>query len=271
MTTYLYNELQFDRYKLLRGDIRRVFVADPHGDRVDLFGRRGNWMPRGTRVHHDADNGIVIKTYSPACVAHGVGYFLDAARKSSIYQGLTPLLRGWIVDQEGLTVGYATTAARQITEAEYAAFVSNQADTIKANTVESGYYFYDLCRSNIVAFKGTYSLIDLESILPLSWFEQDDDFSKSRLDQIDIGYSLQRKWFSPWWYHQFLCEHLGLKPRPHRYFVKRVLLRRIFASLYYHTPYWDSYPRSRYRNAAAFFEPVAAPTLRRVGFRIGLV
>ncbi len=51
---------------------------------------------------------------------------------------------------------------------------------------------------------GEISLIDLESALPVEWFGRGTAFSREHFHEIDIGFPIQDKWNSPWWYFEFL-------------------------------------------------------------------
>ncbi len=74
---------------------------------------------------------------------------------------------------------------------------------IRQISSSSGYYFTDLAYHNYIKIEDGYSLIDLESILPLEWYGRDDSFSTEHLSEIDIGWSIQSKFRSPKWYTDF--------------------------------------------------------------------
>ena len=83
-------------------------------------------------------------------------------------------------------------------------------EVLCAETERVGLYFNDLTFHNVVRHGDRLSIIDLESVLPVAWFETDLDFARAHLDEMDIGWPIASKWESPAWYGAFLR---GLKER----------------------------------------------------------
>ena len=72
------------------------------------------------------------------------------------------------------------------------------------------FFFYDLTYHNAILRGDEISLIDLESVLPLSGYGKDMTFSMRMIQQIDIGYPVQREFHSPSWYAKYIEELIAV-------------------------------------------------------------
>src|SRR5690606_27547063 len=51
------------RYTLVRDDIYRRFDANQAGSEIDRFGRRGQWIPRGSKIYFDTETKDFVKVF----------------------------------------------------------------------------------------------------------------------------------------------------------------------------------------------------------------
>jgi len=193
------------RFSVVREDIYRRFVAEKNGPERDELGRVGRWIPRGSRIYFDADRKEYLKLFDDYFCRRGEGRFLREALQKGIYHFLCPNLSYIIIDDTGTIRGYAIQEGIPLTPYEFERYVGvGLKDLICELTTRTGLYFYDLVFHNVIRTGNRLSIIDLESVLPISWFGMGVDFSLEHLSEIDIGWPIQTKWRSPRWYHDFL-------------------------------------------------------------------
>lgn len=194
------------RYSLFQIDIdKKRFSIDLLGEDIDYFGRKGTWIPRGTRIFYDKVDKTFLKIFEPYSADKGEAHFLEHALKSGLYDNLCPHLVATIKDSTGNFRGYIIKEGRTLTLYEFQRYIkSAMGELICAITKKTGYYFYDLFSGNVILLDGKISFIDLESILPIDWYGQDTSFAKNHLHEIDLGWEIQTKFASPKWYSDFL-------------------------------------------------------------------
>jgi len=193
------------RYTLIRDDIYRRFVVGDDGPDTDEFGRTGRWIPRGSRIYWDRAEDVYVKIFDAYYCDRGEGRFLPDALDGGIYGFLCPALAYLVEDRDERLRGYAIRSGRILSLYEFDRYVAGALnDAICELTRLSGLYFYDLTFHNFILKDDEISMIDLESVLPLSWYGQDRSFSKQMLEQIDIGYPIQEKFHSPAWYATYI-------------------------------------------------------------------
>lgn len=196
-----------NRYSLFEDDVYRRFVISKNGNATDEFGRKGNWVPRGCTMFFDHWTKEYVKVFDEYFCQQGVGRFLRDGLNRGLYDFLCPNLSYVIIDDAGLIRGYSIRGGRQLTHYEFERYVSGALrEVICRLTERTGLYFYDLTPHNAIVDEGRISLIDMESVLPVEWFGKGIEFSLSHLSEIDIGWPIQRKWYSPKWYRNFLIE-----------------------------------------------------------------
>lgn len=189
------------RFRLFRDDIYKRFVALEGGTESDNFGRKGQWVSRGCKMYYDLAEDMYIKVFDTFFCAQGEGKYLPTALERGVYDFLCPALAYIIRDGEDDLRGYAIHAGRTLTPYEFERYVGvGLKEAICEVTRLSGLYFYDLTFHNVIRRDDEISLIDLESVLPIGWYGEDKNFSMQMLEQIDIGYSIQKKFLSPKWY-----------------------------------------------------------------------
>ena len=189
------------RYRVVRDDIYRRFEASEHGGDVDRFGRRGQWIPRGCIIYYDLCDDLFVKVFDDHFCRAGEGRFLPEALDRGVYDFLCPALEHVLVDTDGHLRGYAIRSGRVLSRYEFERYVGDILNPVVCEvTTRTGFYFYDLTYHNVILREGRLSFIDLESVLPLSWYGKGLDFAESMLNDIDIGYALQSKFNSPAWY-----------------------------------------------------------------------
>ena len=193
------------RFSLFRDDIYRRFTVLEDGNEIDEFGRKGRWIPRGCRLFLDRSDDVYIKVFDDYFCSKGEGRFLPLALESGVYSFLCPALAYLIVDAHGHLRGYAIRAGRVLSPYEFERYVEVALkDAVCEVTRRSGLYFCDLTYHNAILRDEQISLLDLESVLPLSWYGQDKAFSMRMLEEIDIGYPIQREFHSPAWYARYI-------------------------------------------------------------------
>jgi hypothetical protein len=193
------------RFVVFKDDIYRRFVADDHGEEVDDFGRKGRWIPRGCVVYYDQVDGTYVKVFDSYATQNGEARFLQNALDRGIYGFLCPNLHYLIVDENEILRGYAIREGETLTRYEFERFVGRALrDVILAETERTQFYFNDLEFHNVIRSDGRLSIIDLESVVPVSWFRTDLEFARRHLKEVDIGWPIQSKWRSPRWYQTFL-------------------------------------------------------------------
>ncbi len=204
-----------EAFPLVRDDIYRRFVADDDGEDTDSFGRRGAWIPRGSRIYLDAHNDRYVKLFDEHFCQQGEGRFLADALDRGMYEFLCPGLAEVFVDDSGTIRGYSIAAGEPLDRYSFERYVGGcLRDAVCAVTTRTGLYFNDLEYHNVVRRGDELSFIDLESVLPIDWYGTDTAFAKDRLDVIDIGWPIQSKWHSPRWYGRFLESQLELTAEP---------------------------------------------------------
>lgn len=210
VATHLQERFDFSdssRYSLVRDDIYRRFVASEDGIESDVFGRQGRWIPRGCRIFLDRTDDVYIKVFDDFFCAQGEGRFLPDALEKGVYDFLCPALAYLIVDNDEQLRGYAIRSGRILSLYEFERYVEVALkDVICEITRETELYFYDLTFHNFILRDGEISLIDLESVLPLSWYGKDMAFSREMFEQVDIGFPIQKKFLSPSWYAKYVEE-----------------------------------------------------------------
>ena len=193
------------RYVIARDDIYTRFVAEAGGPDRDSFGREGRWIPRGCVVYHDRQSDAYVKVFDAYFCKRGEGRFLPEALDAGFYDFLCPGLSFVIEDDEGRIRGYAIIAGEPITSYAFERYIGRSLrPVIMAETERAGLYLNDLEFHNVVRHGDRLSLIDLESVLPVDWFETDLAFARAHLDVVDIGWPIQHKWVSPRWYGAFV-------------------------------------------------------------------
>lgn len=207
-TTRLVESFDFlgsSRYRLVRDDIYRRFIVRDDGTELDDFGRKGRWVPRGCRIYFDQTEEIYIKVFDEYYCAKGEGRFLPEALEKGVYEFLCPALTFFIFDNNERLRGYAIHAGHVLSPYEFEHYVEIALrDAVCEITKQSELYFYDLTYHNTILWNDEISLIDLESILPLSWYGKDEAFSMQMLHEIDIGFPIQKKFRSPAWYAAYI-------------------------------------------------------------------
>jgi len=194
-----------NNYSVIRDDIYRRFVTRDDGVEIDELGRTGNWIPRGCHIYFDHSENVYIKVFDEYFCARGEGRFLPEALEKGVYKYLCPALAYVIFDKKEKLRGYAIHAGRVLSPYEFERYVEVALrDAICEITKQSDLYFYDLTYHNTILWNDTVSLIDLESILPLSWYGTDEAFSVQMLHEIDIGFPIQKKFHSPSWYAAYI-------------------------------------------------------------------
>lgn len=195
------------RYLIFRDDIYVRFLARADGQETDKFGRKGNWVPRGCRVYFDRLTNDYVKVVDDYFCRRGEGRFLQEALNRGLYDFLCPNLRYVILDESGSIGGYAIRKGRQLTQYEFERYVGGSFKAVICKLTErTGLYFYDLTFHNTILDGDRLSFIDIESVLPIEWFGKGTEFSLRQLSNVDIGWSIQMKWYSPRWYRKFLVE-----------------------------------------------------------------
>jgi hypothetical protein len=193
------------RYMIFRNDIYRRFVASENGTETDHFDRRGKWVARGSVIYFDNSKCEYVKVVDDYFCRRGEGRFLRDALERGLYDFLCPKLSYIIVDRSGFIRGYAIRGGKQVTPYQFERYVSGSLRELISKVTElTGLYFYDMTFHNVVVHKGMLSFIDLESVLPIEWFGKGEQFSLDHLSEIDIGWSIQKKWRSPMWYWKFV-------------------------------------------------------------------
>jgi len=199
------------RFNLIRDDIYQRFIVLEDGTESDDFGRKGRWIPRGCRVFLDHSEDVYIKVFDEFYCTKGEGRFLPVALKKGVYNFLCPALAYLIVDNHEHLRGYAIRSGRVLSPYDFERYVAVALkDAVCEVTTRSGLYFYDLTYHNAILRGDEISLIDLESILPLSWYGKDMAFSMRMIQQIDIGYPVQGEFHSPSWYAKYIEELIAL-------------------------------------------------------------
>ncbi len=194
-----------NRFRLIRDDIYRRFIVCDDGPDTDDFGRTGRWIPRGSRVFLDRTEDVYLKIFDEFYCDRGEGRFLPAALDEGIYGFLCPALAYLVEDCDSRLRGYAIRSGRILSLYEFERYVEVALkEAICEISRLSGLYFYDLTFHNFILRDGEISMIDLESVLPLSWFGMDKSFSREMLHQIDVGYPIQEKFHSPAWYATYI-------------------------------------------------------------------
>jgi len=198
------------RYTLVRDDIYRRFVWDKAGSETDKFGRRGHWVPRGSKIYFDTETRDYVKVFDEYFCSQGEGAFLESAINAGVYDFLCPNLSYLIQNENDHILGYAILEGKPLSPYEFERYVGGiLRDVICEVTRRSGFYFYDLEFHNVVRSGSQLSLIDLESVLPIKWFGKGIAYARDHLDVIDIGWPLNEKWRSPRWYRDFLVDLIG--------------------------------------------------------------
>lgn len=198
------------RYSLVRDDIYRRFEADERGPEQDRFGRRGSWIPRGSKIYFDSKTNDFVKVFDEHFCSRGEGAFLRSALDAGVYDFLCPNLRYIIQDDAGQIFGYAIRKGAPLNLYEFEHYVGGVLrEVICEVTRRTGFYFYDLEFHNVIRSGNRLSLIDLESVLPIEWFGKGMAFAEEHLDVLDIGWPLNEKWRSPKWYRNFLVDLVG--------------------------------------------------------------
>lgn len=193
------------RYTLIRDDIYRRFVVGKDGPDTDEFGRVGLWIPRGSRIFLDRTEEVYVKIFDEFFCDRGEGRFLPVALDEGIYGFLCPALAYLIQDRDTRLRGYAIRSGRILSLYEFERYVAGALrEAICELTRLSGLYFYDLTFHNFILRDDEISMIDLESVLPLTWYGKDRSFSQQMFPQIDIGYPIQEKFHSPSWYATYI-------------------------------------------------------------------
>lgn len=193
------------RFSIFRDDIYTRFVAEEGGNERDHFGRAGTWVPRGSVMYYDTETRSYVKVFDDYFCRKGEGRFLPEALDAGLYDFLCPGLTYVIEDTAGALRGYAIAEGEPITPYLFERYVGGSwREVICAETHRTGLYFTDLVFHNVVRFGPTLSLIDLESILPVNWFDTDRTFAQAHLDEVDIGWAPAQKWHSPGWYGAFV-------------------------------------------------------------------
>ncbi|TDI87517.1 MAG: hypothetical protein E2O77_13045 [Caldithrix sp.] len=132
---------------------------------------------------------------------------MPVALEKGVYEFLCPALAYLIVDSHEHLRGYAIRSGLVLSLYDFERYVEvSLKDAICEITRRSGLYFYDLTFHNVIRRGGEISFIDLESVLPLSWYGKDMAFSMRMIHHIDIGYPIQKKFFSPSWYASYIEE-----------------------------------------------------------------
>lgn len=199
------------RFNLIRDDIYRRFIVLADGTESDDFGRKGRWIPRGCRVFFDHTEDVYIKLFDEYFCTKGEGRYLPVALEQGVYDFLCPALAYLIVDSQEHLRGYAIRSGRVLSPYDFERYVAVALkDAVCEVTRRSGLYFYDLTYHNAVLRGNEISLIDLESVLPLSWYGKDMAFSLRMIQQIDIGYPIQREFHSPSWYAKYIEELIAV-------------------------------------------------------------
>lgn len=198
------------RFSLVRDDIYRRFEADQSGHEQDRFGRRGYWIPRGSKIYFDAETKDYVKIFNEHFCSRGEGAFLQSALDAGVYDFLCPNLSYIIEDDTGHIYGYAIRKGIPLNLYEFEQYVGGSLRGVICEvTRRSGFYFYDLEFHNVIRSGNRLSLIDLESVLPIEWFGKGIEFAREHLNVVDIGWPLNEKWRSPRWYRDFLVDLVG--------------------------------------------------------------
>ena len=194
-----------DRFAIFRHDVYRRFEADHGGVDLDKFGRSGRWVPRGITVYYDQLAGTFVKVFDRYAATQGEARFLRDAIDEGLYRFLCPNLEYLIEDEDHVLRGYAIREGRPLSRFQFERYVGvSLREVILHETERTGLYFNDLEFHNVVMSDGTLSIIDLESVLPVSWFGTDSEFAIRHLDEVDVGWPIQSKWCSPSWYGDYL-------------------------------------------------------------------
>jgi len=200
-----------ERFHLVRDDFYSRFSVSPDGAHKDSFGRRGAWVPRGSKLYLDNEKNEFVKIFEEYFCLKGEGAFLEEAIEQELYRFLCPGLKYLLIDENGSLRGYSIGAGRVLTHYEFERYIGTQLrGVIEAETKRTNYYFYDLTRQNVIIKDRQISLIDLESVLPVSWFGQGIEFARQHLDKVDLGRAYQDKWCSPRWYKKFIEQLLAI-------------------------------------------------------------
>ncbi len=195
------------RFVVFRDDIYRRFEVADWGDDVDSFGRRGRWIPRGCAMYYDRIEKAFVKVFDAYSAIRGEARYLREALDKGLYDFLCPNLAYLIEDENQNFRGYAIREGEPLTRYEFERFVGGALrEVILAETERTGFYFNDLEFHNVIRSDGQLSLIDLESVIPVSWFGTDLTFARQHLNEVDIGWPIQSKWCSPRWYRAFLID-----------------------------------------------------------------
>ncbi len=199
------------RFNLIRDDIYRRFIVLAEGTESDDFGRKGRWIPRGCRIFFDHAEDVYIKVFDEYFCTKGEGRYLPVALEKGVYDFLCPALAYLIVDSQEQLRGYAIGSGRVLSPYDFERYVEVALkDAVCEVTRQSGLYFHDLTYHNAILRGDEISLIDLESVLPLSWYGKDMAFSMRMIQQIDIGYPVQREFHSPSWYAKYIEELIAV-------------------------------------------------------------
>lgn len=205
------------RYAVFRDDVYVRFVAEEGRDERDRFDRAGSWVPRGSVMYYDAETRIFVKVFDDYYCQKGVGRFLPEALDAGLYDFLCPGLTYLIKDAAGTLRGYAIEEGEPLTPYLFERYVGGSwREVICAETRRTGLYFTDLTFHNVVRLGPTLSLIDLDSVLPVDWFDTDETFARAHLDEVDLGWALAQKWHSPEWYGAFVRALKATRQTAHR-------------------------------------------------------
>ncbi len=203
-----------ERFAVAREDIYVRFAPEAGGPDVDEFGRAGRWVPRGCVVYRDRREDTYVKVFEAYFSTRGEGRFLPDALERGLYDFLCPGLAYVLRDEAGLLRGYAIREGEPVSPYAFEWYVEGSLrEVVCAETERTGLFFNDLTFHNVVRHGDRLSLIDLESVMPVAWFETDLAFARAHLDEIDIGWPYASKWESPAWYGAFVRE---LKERAQR-------------------------------------------------------
>lgn len=190
-----------ERFSEFQYDPHKTFISSPDGPELDEFGRPGHWQSRGVRFFKDHAKERYIKLFPKSFTANGEGRFIEDALRSGFYTHLCPLFEFLVRDRDGDVIGYAIRSGRELTAYEFERYVDQiMRPLVCRATEESGFYYYDLIDHNVIIRDGVISLIDIESVLPIEWFEKDASFATTKFDLVDVGWPLHTKWRSPDWY-----------------------------------------------------------------------
>ena len=146
-----------------------------------------------------------MKVFDRYAATHGEARFLRDAMDAGFYSFLCPNLDYLIEDEDHVLRGYAIREEKPLSRFQFERYVGGSLrEVILHETERTGFYLNDLEFHNVVMSDRKLSIIDLESVLPVSWFGTDAEFAIRHLDDIDVGWPIQWKWCSPSWYGDYL-------------------------------------------------------------------